>query len=979
MKKIIFILLITFAFSNIKAQMFSPQQVVSDNADNSQVVNSADINQDGFIDLFSSSINDSKIAFYLFDEATGTFGEENIISTNTGYCVSLFPADLDGDNFPDLLAVSEQNSEVIWFKNSGSGSFTLQTPINSNAQNASSVIAVDIDNDGDLDVVSASKGDNKVLWYENDGSGNFSTPNIITTNAEIPVVVISADINNDNYQDIIAGYAQTDKIVYFTNNGNGTFSSETILTTQADLINSLRAADLNKDNKIDIISASKGDNKVAWYKNIDANGTFSDQIIISDQMTVAFDIEVGDFDLDNDIDVICSANGDDKIILFENTDGKGNFTFNQEVSYLVENVNGLNAGDYDNDGDIDISAASSADNKIVWFENGKENFLFHNINNNHIVTSVDYCDINNDGNIDIFYSSHTGIYVVGNYGNGVFSKEVVLYEDGHNYNNIFLVDLDGDGDKDLYATDWLGDEVIWFRNEGGGAFGSVNFIESYGSPDNAAPWGEKPMDFDNDGDLDLIISMVGLNQFYLYTNDGNGNFTKTLIIDNLASQAFTFSDVDNDGKQDIIIGENSYDSPNLLYYKNNGDGTFTSSVIHENINALSIITADLTNDGYEDIIYSSLFWMQNNQDETFGNGHEIEIWGYGDSMSADDMDNDGDIDFVTGYRGTNSRGCVYYCENINAGDTIIAQLPINVIGNAEEVTTADLNNDGWIDIVIGSWPDEGLYWAENYQYRILINPFDQYACEGEKAYFSVVSTGVEVYKWQINTGSGFEDIENNETYSGADKAQLVINNFDQSMEGNEFRCLVYDKKNEELITDTANLYKFTPSIECIDDQEIATGTSNVYTVYGDEFDLQAINNKCNQDFTITNDYNNSSSLAGAMFPIGNYTIVWQLKNSSNEVIDECSFELSVQHTVGIENNLEDEISIYPNPTTGIFTINNGQLIMDNIITTDITGKTIYSTMGHVPLQIDISNQPAGIYFIKIQTENNIIIKKIVKK
>ena len=198
----------------------------------------------------------------------------------------------------------------------------------------------------------------------------------------------------------------------------------------------------------------------------------------------------------------------------------------------------------------------------------------------------------------------------------------------------------------------------------------------------------------------------------------------------------------------------------------------------------------------------------------------------------------------------------------------------------------------------------------------------------------------------------------------------------------EFRCLVYDKKNEELITETATLNIFTPSIECIENQAIATGTSNVYTVYGDEFDLQAINNNCNQDFTITNDYNNSETLAGAMFPIGNYTIVWQLKNSSNDVIDECSFELSVQHTVGIENNLEDEISVYPNPTTGIFTINFPFEVGEEdvfIQITDVTGKTIYcKDVVSLVSTIDITSQPAGIYLIKIQTENEIIIKKILK-
>ena len=96
--------------------------------------------------------------------------------------------------------------------------------------------------------------------------------------------------------------------------------------------------------------------------------------------------------------------------------------------------------------------------------------------------------------------------------------------------------------------------------------------------------------------------------------------------------------------------------------------------------------------------------------------------------------------------------------------------------------------------------------------------------------------------------------------------------------------------------------------------------------------------------------------------------------------------LSILET-GINNLQKNNFSIYPNPTIGIFEINNEKLIIKNIEITDVTGKIIYMTrehalynmtMGHAPLQINISNQPAGIYFIKIQIENEIIIRKIIK-
>lgn len=972
------LLLITLLMASlaVQAQMFSPQQLVNDNANNPEVVASADINQDGYIDLFSASLSDSKIAFYIFDENTGSFGAEQIISINVGYCVSLFPADLDGDNFPDLLAVSQQNNQVLWYKNSGSNSFSLQPIINSNAQNASSVIASDIDNDGDLDVVSAAKGDNKILWYENDGLGSFSSPNEITINGEIPVAIIAADINNDDYPEIFAAYAQTNKIVYFMNEGDGNFSSEIVLTNQTDYINSLTAGDIDKDGNLDIISASKSDHKIAWYKNIDANGSFSEQHIISDEVTLAFDVEVADFDLDNDLDVVASSTGDNKIYLFENTDGNGNFILNQEVSYLVENVKGLSIADYDNDGDIDISAASTYDDKIVWFENGKSNFLVHTINNNRIVTSLAVFDINNDGNEDVFYTDHAGIYEVINWGSGEFSDEIAIYEDGYNYNNIFLVDLDGDGDKDLYATDWLGDEVIWFKNtDGNGSFGPVTFIDYYGNCD--APWGEQPEDYDNDGDLDLLVSMVSEEKFYIYENDGSGNFTKTPIIENIYSNSYCSSDINLDGNIDIVIAAND----NIYYYENDGTGSFLSpSIIYTNLDPNSIIAADLTNDNYDDIIYNNPGWLENNQDGTF-QSHDIYQWGSSLFTAAGDLDNDGDIDFATAAR--NMR-CVYFAENINAGEVITTGLPINVRnGNPEHVELGDLTNDGYLDIIIGSWPDEGVFWAENYQFRILNQPTDQYVCENEKAYFSVLSTGVVEYQWQLFNGTGFSDISNNDTYSGANKAQLIINNVTEDMIGNQYKCRVYDKADNLLITEIANLYRYSPSIICQENQNRIADPTNTYTVIGDEFDLDTIYNKCNENLSIINDYNGTETLAGEVFPVGNYTVKWEIYNDQNELLDDCEFDIEITNYVGIDNLLNHEISITPNPSNGIFSIHLPNTQSNNSLQlsiSNITGKVIkqVSANGEQSI-IDISDQAAGIYFLKMEMDENTTIRKIIKK
>ena len=88
------------------------------------------------------------------------------------------------------------------------------------------------------------------------------------------------------------------------------------------------------------------------------------------------------------------------------------------------------------------------------------------------------------------------------------------------------------------------------------------------------------------------------------------------------------------------------------------------------------------------------------------------------------------------------------------------------------------------------------------------------------------------------------------------------------------------------------------------------------------------------------------------------------------------------------NQIENKLSIHPNPSNGTFTISNLSAFAkpESVEITDITGKIIFNSQFSIPkahsdlqseCQIDISNQPAGIYFIIIQIENQIYTEKLI--
>jgi M6 family metalloprotease-like protein len=105
--------------------------------------------------------------------------------------------------------------------------------------------------------------------------------------------------------------------------------------------------------------------------------------------------------------------------------------------------------------------------------------------------------------------------------------------------------------------------------------------------------------------------------------------------------------------------------------------------------------------------------------------------------------------------------------------------------------------------------------------------------------------------------------------------------------------------------------------------------------------------------------------------------IYTITNVQEDQIIRISSLVSVN---GYEDQ-NDEITIYPNPTTGKLTIESKDLVIKNIEILDIMGRKVSS---HQPIssshqQIDISHLTTGIYFVQLQTANGMITKKVVKE
>ena len=128
-------------------------------------------------------------------------------------------------------------------------------------------------------------------------------------------------------------------------------------------------------------------------------------------------------------------------------------------------------------------------------------------------------------------------------------------------------DLDNDGDFDLFVTNYA-EASFLYLNDGAGSFvrRTMGPEVTAVAPSQGSSWG----DFDNDGDLDLVVANEGANNF-LYENEG-GTFTATgeaPTLDAGFSWAAAWADVQGDGFLDLLI--TNITGPNF-FYENAGNG-----------------------------------------------------------------------------------------------------------------------------------------------------------------------------------------------------------------------------------------------------------------------------------------------------------------------------------------------------------------------------------------------------------------------
>ncbi|MBN2663305.1 MAG: T9SS type A sorting domain-containing protein, partial [Bacteroidales bacterium] len=166
-----------------------------------------------------------------------------------------------------------------------------------------------------------------------------------------------------------------------------------------------------------------------------------------------------------------------------------------------------------------------------------------------------------------------------------------------------------------------------------------------------------------------------------------------------------------------------------------------------------------------------------------------------------------------------------------------------------------------------------------------------------------------------------------------------------------------------------------PTITCVDNQviDLLDGQTS-YSVTATEFDAIG-NDNCNVA-SIVNDFNNTATLNGEALIPGTYTITWTVTDDAGNT-EVCTSEIVVNAYVGLNNISLINISLYPNPSTGIFTIQNATGF--DIVISDVNGKIILTKkLDNNTSTINLSGYANGIYFIEFSNKDVVKTMKLIK-
>lgn len=568
------------------------------------------------------------------------------------------------------LGAANSTAGASCFDTCVSTTISLATPLTFNldkngaASDIVSLQAADLDGDGRVDLVADSSSTGIVTTVSGMGDGRMWPPHTRATSGS-PRDVALGDLDNDGILDAVTVAANSHDASIFLGDGGGfgpLAPAELVPSADSATLSAVVVADINGDGNADILATDRTSNRV-FVAAGDGAGGIGPATTPSTQVgpggTTPVDLALADITGDGIADIVTANEGSDDVSVIPALAGGG---FGGAAVYATRiGANGdaptaLAIADVDGDDHVDVVTADRNSDDVVVLKGTAGGALAAPIKFSTLdgtrgdgPADVAVADVTGDGLPDIVTANAShDISILAKSGAGVaFDAPIVLATGddsitGRGPADVKIADVTGDSIPDILVTSTTSADLSVFVGTGDGGFAAAKVIDVDSGGVGKSPVEAVLADVNGDATTDVVFATQ--NSVVVAAGFGDGGFALPHYLNTGGQGGSTIIDLNGDGVLDLASPRTSY---MVLSYQKAGSftPTYSSSVSYE---LLWAAAGDIDDDGDNDLIaiasdYALPFF---NDDLAFASVGPRSLPAPGTQVTTADVNGDGVLDIL---------------------------------------------------------------------------------------------------------------------------------------------------------------------------------------------------------------------------------------------------------------------------------------------------------------------------------------------